>query len=60
MPGKKAHKPRDPGAAGTYGVSLHSGPGRKSGAQTEGQFARAPKGKRGQFGDAGDPPMLKK
>jgi hypothetical protein len=33
---------------------------RKSTGQTEGQYARDPKGKKGQFGGAGDPPLMKK
>jgi len=58
MPGKKAHKPRDPGNAGTHQV--HGGPGhaRKSTGETEGQYARNKR--KGQFTGAGDAPLIKK
>jgi len=56
MPGKKAHKPRNVANAGTHGI--HSR--RKSEGQTVGQFGRDPKGRRGQFGGAGDAPLIKK
>jgi hypothetical protein len=58
MPGKKAHKPRDPGNVGNHKV--HGGPGRarKSTGETEGQFARTTNG--GQFTGAGEPPLMKK
>jgi hypothetical protein len=48
MPGKKAHKPRN----------IDNAKGRK--AQTRGQFERDPKGRRGQYGAAGDAPLTKK
>ena len=57
MPGKKAHKPRDPGMAGG---AKAKGNGRKSAAQTEGHFERDPKKRTGQFTGAGEPPMMKK
>lgn len=60
MPGKKAHKPRDPGKGGAHGVHARAGHGRKSTGQTEGQFGRDPKGRKGQFGGAGDSPLTKK
>lgn len=49
MPGKKAHKPRDPDRAKTKGA-----------AQTRGQFERDPKRRQGQYGGAGDAPLTKK
>jgi hypothetical protein len=58
MPGKKAHKPRDPGMLS--GASKAKGDGRKSAAQTEGHYERDPKRRTGQFTGAGDPPMMKK
>lgn len=48
MPGKKAHKPRNTVNA------------RKSGGQTAGQSERDPKGRKGQYGAAGDSPLIKK
>ncbi len=60
MPGKKAHHPRNRKAAGTHGIPLHGGPGRKSGGQTEGQFGRDAKGRKGQFSGAGDSAVIKK
>ena len=50
MPGKKAHKPRD------VKIDARSGPGRKSGAQTEGQYSRDIKRRKGQYTAAGDHP----
>jgi len=60
MPGKKAHKPRDVENAGTHGVHSQAGQRRKSTGQTVGQFSRDPKGRKGQFGAAGDSPLIKK
>jgi hypothetical protein len=60
MPGKKAHKPRNVGNAGMHGVHQQAGRGRKSSGQTEGQFSRDGKGRKGQFGGAGDSPLIKK
>ncbi|MCL4401155.1 MAG: hypothetical protein M1436_00625 [Acidobacteria bacterium] len=50
MPGKKAHKPRN----------MEPPRGRKSTGQTNGQFERDPKGRKGQYGGAGDSPLIKK
>ena len=47
MPGKKAHKPRNTANA-------------KRRSQTGGQNERDPKGRRGQYGGAGDAPLIKK
>ena len=59
MPGKKAHKSRIVEGAGIHGV--HAKPhSRKSEGETPGQFAHAGKGRRGQFGGAGNPPLIKK
>ena len=42
------------------GVHLQLGKGRKSAGQTQGQFERDSKGRKGQFGSAGDSPLIKK
>jgi hypothetical protein len=60
MPGKKAHQPRDPGKAGTHNVQQPPGRARKSSGQTEGQFGRDPKGRKGQFSGSGDAALNKK
>ncbi len=60
MAGKKAHKPRNAKKAGTQGVQSPTARSRKSVGQTEGQFGRDPKGRKGQFGGAGDSPLVKK
>ena len=60
MPGKKAHKNRIVENAGMHGIHQQAAQGRKSAAQTEGQFGRDTKGRRGQFGGAGDAPLIKK
>ena len=60
MPGKKAHKPRETETGGTHGVRGRHGLARKSTGQTEGQFRRDPKGRQGQYGGAGNPPLIKK
>jgi len=60
MPGKKAHKPRNVEKAGMHGVHSQTALSRKSAAQTVGQFGRDPKGRKGQFGGAGDSPLIKK
>lgn len=60
MPGKKAHKPRNAAATGTHGVYGARDPARKSSGQTEGQFSRDLKGRKGQYGSAGNSPLLKK
>ena len=60
MPGKKAHKPRNVEDAGQHGVHAQSAHARKSAGQTEGQFARDPKRRRGQYGGAGNAPLIKK
>ncbi len=60
MPGKKAHKPRDKGDPGDHGVQSAPGAGRKSTGQTEGQFGRDRKGRKGQYTGAGDAPIIKR
>jgi hypothetical protein len=60
MLGKKAHKPRDVENAGLHGVHASGARHRKSAGQTEGQFARDAKGRRGQYGGAGNAPLIKK
>lgn len=60
MPGKKAHKSRIVPDSGTHDVHLSGGHARRSAGQTEGQFARNNKGRRGQYGGAGNPPLIKK
>ena len=60
VPGKNAHKPRILGNAGVHGVHQQVAPGRKSAEETEGQFQRDPKGRRGQSGMAGNAPLTKK
>lgn len=60
MPGKKAHKPRIVENAGIHGVHQQAAQGRKSAAQTEGQSGRDMKGRKGQYGGAGDAPLIKK
>ncbi len=41
-------------------VNTKTGGARKSEAQTPGQYARDPKRRTGQFGGAGNPPLMKK
>ena len=41
-------------------VQLPVGGHRKSAGQTEGQYERDPKGRRGQYGSAGNAPLMKK
>lgn len=60
MPGKKAHKPRNVENSGMHGVHQQTAKGRKSSGQTEGQFGRDMKGRKGQFTAAGDSPLIKK
>jgi hypothetical protein len=57
MPGKKAHKPRNIDAAN---LPRTKGRARKSEAQTAGHYQRDPKGRKGQYGGAGDAPLIKK
>lgn len=60
MAGKKAHKPKNLAKdSGTKGV--HKSDGGKAGfSQTTGQAERDPKHRRGQYGGAGDAPLIKK
>jgi hypothetical protein len=61
MPGKKAHKPKDPGGeVGNHGVHQHPGHARKSTGQTEGQFGMARSGRKGHFEGTGTAPLIKK
>jgi len=60
MPGKKAHIHKNTENAGMHGVHKQAAPGRKSTGQTEGQYARDTKGRKGQFTAAGDAPLIKK
>lgn len=45
---------------GTHGMHPPAGRSRKSDAQTQGQFSRDGKGRKGQYGGAGDAPLIKK
>jgi hypothetical protein len=60
MRSKKAHKSRIVENAGVHGVHQQAARGRKSAGQTGGQFERDPKGRKGQFGGAGDSPLIQK
>jgi hypothetical protein len=62
MPGKKAHKPRTSTVknAGSKGIHAKAGGGKASASQTMGDRERDPKRRIGQFGGAGDPPLMKK
>jgi len=60
MAGKKGHKNRIVKGAGIHGVHVQGGPGRRSAGQTEGQFGRDRKGRRGQYGGAGNAPLIEK
>jgi hypothetical protein len=60
MPGKKGHKNRIVAGAGMHGVHQQGAQGRRSAAQTEGEFGRDNKNRRGQYGAAGDAPLTKK
>jgi len=60
MPGKKAHKPRDPGNVGNHGIRKHPGHARKSTGQTEGQYEMSRPARKGQFQGAGNAPLIKK
>ena len=60
MPGKKAHKSRIVPDAGTHGVHTQPGHARRSTGETEGQYQRNIKGRRGQYGGAGNAPLIKK
>ena len=60
MPSKKAHKPRIVENAGMHGVHQQAAGGRMSAGQTEGQYARDTKGRKGQYTQAGDAPLIKK
>ena len=57
MAGKKAHKPK---AMAAGGVHAQAGRSRKSTGQTNGQYERDQKGRKGQYGGAGDSPLIKK
>lgn len=59
MPGKKAHKTRIVKGAGLHGVH-QTAHGRKSAGETEGQFSRDRKGRKGQYGTAGNSPLIMK
>jgi 5-methylcytosine-specific restriction endonuclease McrA len=60
MPGKKAHKSRIVENAGMHGVHPRVASGRKSAGETEGQFGRDAKRRRGQYGTAGNSPLIQK
>jgi septum formation protein len=60
MTSKQSSKTRTPENAGIHGVHKRAGHGRKSTGETEGQFARDSKGRRGQYGSAGNAPLIKK
>jgi len=59
MPGKKAHKPKDPGNTGNHGIHDHPGHARKSTGQTEGQFENPRPSRKGQFEGAGNAALTK-
>ena len=59
MPSKKTHTTRDTGYSPRK-TNVKTGGSRKSAAQTGGQYERDPKRRRGQFGGAGDAPLIKK
>ena len=60
MPGKKAHKSKIVSNSGMHGVHEQAGQGRRSAQQTEGEFGRDTKGRKGQYSAAGDAPLMKK
>jgi len=60
MAGKKAHIHKDIQNAGMKGVHKQAAPGRKSTGQTDGQYMRDTKGRKGQYTEAGDSPLMKK
>jgi hypothetical protein len=60
MPGKKAHKPKITNKTGNHGIENLTSHGRKSTGQTEGQFSRDGKGRKGQFTGAGESALTKK
>lgn len=61
MAGKKAHKPRNiEWYAGNKATSAKHGAGKTSISQTPGESQRDPKRRRGQYGGAGNPPLIKK
>ncbi len=60
MPGKKAHKNRIVQNAGMHGVHEQAAQGRRSAGQTAGAFGPDMKGRKGQFGAAGNSPLIKK
>ena len=45
---------------GRHGIRMEPDPSRKSAGQTEGQYERDRKGRRGQYGTAGNSPLMKK
>jgi hypothetical protein len=45
---------------GSHGVHEKAAQGRKGIGQTAVQFGRDPKGRKGQYGGAGKPPLIKK
>ena len=57
---KRRTKRTNAAKAGVHGVQKHAGHGRKSTGETEGQFARDPKHRHGQYGGAGNPPLIMK
>ena len=59
MAGRKAHKSRIVENAGIHGVHGHP-EARKSTGETEGQYMRDRKGRKGQYGSAGNSPLIKK
>jgi hypothetical protein len=60
MPGKKAHIHKNIDQTGAKGVHKQAAPGRKSTGQTDGDYTRDPKGRKGQYTAAGDAPLMKK
>ncbi len=60
MQAKKTRRLQNTGKNGTHNAKMATAPGRKSTGETEGRFARDPKGRTGQYSGAGNPPLLKK
>ncbi len=56
---KESQKTKGAGDHGAYGIG-RAGHARKSTGQTEGQFGRDTKGRKGQFTGAGDSALTKK
>ncbi len=60
MPKKRSRKAQKAAGAGAHGIHNQTALSRKRVGQTQGQFAKDPKGRKGQFSGAGDSPLTKK